>query len=88
MELRECPFCGITPIEFNDGRIECLNEQCAIQPYTDKFNRTQWNTRASDAAIKELVDALEEIRDALYLGWDKEEIEQTIKPLLAKYKEV
>ena len=77
VDLRECPFCGKTPILFGDGTIDCSNEDCQVNPglwpvahisgtmASEKVKQKQieiWNTRASDAAIKELVDSLEKLK--------------------------
>ena len=77
MELKPCPFCGKAPIVFDNGTIECLNDECTAclappQAHNIDFaldsggieaQILRWNTRATDSLLKEMVEVLEWISE-------------------------
>ena len=84
-ELRECPFCGgkiikIDAIPSTAQFYRC--ERCKAKgPYwtADEDAKTKWNTRAADAEIKELVEALEiAMAGGDYLPAERKELERVI----------
>lgn len=90
MELRECPFCRDRMIAHSRGDVGNLHWAlcgfCRVEgPARMSWEEAveAWNTRASDTAIKELVEALESLisrMEAMGVSMSSE------RRTLAKYK--
>lgn len=77
-ELKPCPFCGSTDVAANsyiiEASVHCFDCSAVIVRKHPKYGDgglvaaiTAWNTRATDALLREAAEALEEIavRDSL-----------------------
>lgn len=95
--LRECPWCKVTPIMFGNGTIECLNDECKIQPalyYDDHPDEPCedmdgqikiWNTRATDPLMEKMAAALDVAWEYAYMLNDEDRL--VILRAMNKYRE-
>ena len=84
-QLKPCPFCGSEPITpaipigviDDDIPVECSNYECDASLMT--FNKSIWNTRPIEDALRKRVEKLEN---------EKAELEEQIADLEGKVYEL